>query len=91
MGRLTKVEATARFRTLLTQGQQIADKENRRFAIVRDATEGFSLKALDELKNYRQRSGIVKRIRPHHKDPSTTTPSGEENAVHQVRGDRAPE
>lgn len=55
--------ATDTFRRLAQQGQQIADAEQRKFAMMRDPKEIYKLVPLEGL-NYVQRQQIVKRFKP---------------------------
>lgn len=56
-------EAAALFATLLRRGQQLADAENKKFAIVRDDAEVYKLVAFREL-SAAEKKKVVKRIQP---------------------------
>jgi hypothetical protein len=88
-----KFEARARFALLEKQGQQLADLEKRKFAIIRDKKAIYKLARLDEL-SFQQRMDIVKRLRPKPQmetvknDDSKTVASAEGSAASVV--DSAP-
>jgi hypothetical protein len=81
--KFSKAAAVRRFRECLKEAQRYADIEGREFAVTRDETECYTVRAVDDMTNYRQRTQIVKRVR-RRTNPNTT--SGENNEKEQQRG-----
>lgn len=61
--RAARIRAILLFRQLVEQGRQVAEIEQRSYAICRDEEAGYTLRALDELTSYRERKTIVKKLR----------------------------